>query len=108
MGHLYYGSDSYSVEIDDRTLAHVKIALLTLLRAGKCIAFSFERGVSGGGGRETLWISPSSELRFRFSGSRPPRLNEVWVRSLIASAEAPTGMRLVPEPVETLADILTA
>lgn len=98
MGFLYYGNDSYAVEIDDRTLAHLKIAVLTLLRTGRGIAFSFERPVEMGSGRETLWISPSTDVRFRFYGSRPPRINQEWVKQLLATADAPTGLRVVAEP----------
>ena len=104
MGFLYYGNDSYAVEIDDRPLAHLKIAVLSLLRAGQCVAFSFDRSVELGGGRETLWISPSTEIRFRFHGSRPPRINETWARSIIATAKTPSGLRLVTEPVQEPAD----
>ena len=100
MGFLFYGNSAYAVEIDDRPLAHLKIAVLTLLRANRSIAFSFERPADKGSGRETLWINPSIEIRFRFNGSRPPRINEAWVRAIIASAEAPTGMRMVAEPVD--------
>jgi hypothetical protein len=106
MGFLYYGNNSYAIAIDDRPLAHLKIAILTLLRADKSIAFSFDRGIDAGSGRETLWISPSTEIRFRFNGNRAPKLNEAWVRALIASAEAPTGLRLVTEPVEAVARLL--
>lgn len=97
MGFLYYGNNSYSIEIDDRPLAHLRIALLSLLRAGKSVAFGFERPMEIGGGRETLWISPSSEIRFRFVGSRPPRINEDWLREIVATADSPTGLRLVAE-----------
>jgi hypothetical protein len=103
MGSFFYGNDSYEVEVDDRPLAHLKIALLSLLRAGKSVAFSFERAVSVGGGRETLWISPTTDIRFRFSGGRPPRINEPWVRAMIATAESPTGLRLLDEPLEAQA-----
>ena len=106
MGFLYYGNNSYAVEIDDRPLAHLKIAMLSLLRAGKGVSFSFERGIDNGSGRETLWISPSTELRFRFNGNRPPKVNQDWVRALIAAADAPTGMRLVAEPAEAVTDAL--
>jgi hypothetical protein len=106
MGFLYYGNNSYAVELDDRALAHLKVAVLSLLRANKSLAFSFERSIDQGSGRETLWISPSTEIRFRFNGSRPPRINEAWVRSIIATSESPTGMRMVAEPVEVVADVL--
>lgn len=98
MGYLYYGNNSYAVEIDDRRLAHLKIAILSLLRAGKCLAFCFDRAADVGSGRETLWISPSTEIRFRFHGSRSPRINEQWLRAIMATADAPTGLRLVDEP----------
>ena len=104
MGFLYYGNNSYAIEIDDRPLAHLKIAVLSLLRAGQCVAFSFDRSVELGGGRETLWISPSTEIRFRFHGSRSPRINETWARSIIATARTPSGLRLVPEPVQEPTD----
>jgi hypothetical protein len=100
MGYLYYGNNSYTVKIDDRPLAHLKIAVLSLLRSGKSIAFSFEWSTGEGTVRETLWISPSTEIRFRFDDSSPVEINEGWVRSIIASEGAPTGLRLVKEPVE--------
>lgn len=58
------------------------------------------RRLEQGSGRETLWISPSTEMRFRFHGSRPPTINLRWTRMLIVTAESPTGMHLVPEPPE--------
>lgn len=104
MGFLYYGTNSYAVEMDDRPLAHLKIAMLSLLRAGKCMAFTFDRSAELGSGRETLWISPSTEIRFRFLGGRPPRINEPWVRTIIATADSPTGLRMVSEPAAALTD----
>jgi len=98
MGFLYYGNNSYSVEIDDRPLAHLKIVLLTSLRAGKSVAFCFERAAELGSGRETLWISPHTEIRFRFHGGRPPQINDAWLRAILETADAATGLRLVPEP----------
>jgi hypothetical protein len=98
VGFIYYGSSEYEVEIDDRELAHLKVAILTALRAGHRIAFSFVNPPSHGGGRETLWISPSSDLRFKFLGGRAPRINEEWVRLILDTVNSPTGMHLVDEP----------
>jgi hypothetical protein len=106
MGVLYYGNSSYSVEIDDRPLSHLKIVVLSMLRAGMGVAFSFERPLDAGSGRETLWISPSTEIRFRFNGSRPPRINQAWLRALIATVDAPTGLHLVAEPAEVAEPVL--
>ena len=99
MGHLYYGNESYQIELADRPLAHLKVAMLSLLRSGQSIAFSFTHPANRGSGRETLWITPATNVRFRFEGARPPALNEQWVRAIMASANTATGMHLVPEPV---------
>ena len=69
-------------------------------RAGKSAAFCFDRSADIGSGRETLWISPTTEIRFRFNGNRAPRINEQWLQLIIATADASTGLRLVAEPVE--------
>lgn len=100
MGYLYYGTTSYRVEMDDRALAHLKIAMLTLLRAGQSLAFSFVRPPEAGSGRETLWICPTTDIRFRFNGSRAPAVNEPWVRRIIETAKTPAGMRMVSETPE--------
>lgn len=100
MGFLYYGNNSYAIKIDDRPLTHLKIVLLSLLRAGKSVAFCFETPHDADSGRETLWISPSTEIRFRFNGSRAPRVNEQWLQLIIATADTSSGLRLVAEPAE--------
>ena len=101
MGYFYYGNNSYAVQIDDRALAHLKIAILSLLRAGKSMAFCFDRSADLGSGREALWISPSTEIRFVFLGSRPPRINHEWLRDIVETANTATGLRLVREPQES-------
>jgi hypothetical protein len=101
VGFIYYGSNEYPVEVDDRALAHLKMAVLSLLRAGRSVAFSFTNPTAVGGGRETLWISPTTDLRFKFLGGRPPRINPEWVRLMIESANEPTGMHLMEEPVHS-------
>lgn len=103
MGYLYYGSHRHAVEIDDRPLAHVKEALLLLLREGHGVAFSVTIPTSQGGGRETLWISPTTDIRFLFSGGRSPTLNESWVQAIVEAARSQTGMHMVPEPTELAA-----
>ncbi|WP_424467885.1 ATP-dependent DNA ligase [Pseudoclavibacter helvolus] len=101
MGFMYYGSQGHELEIDDRPLVHLKIALLSLLRAGHSVAFSMSRPASQGSGRETLWISPATDLRFRFIGGRLPAINDEWVREIIGSANSPSGVRICQEPVRT-------
>lgn len=102
MGYLYYGNAGYAIEIDDRPLSHLKVAVLSLLRAGKSFAFTFARSPRVGSGRETLWITPATDIRFLFAGSRSPRINEFWVREIIETAATPVGMHLTPECVPEL------
>jgi hypothetical protein len=97
MGFLYYGSSSFSLEMEDRALAHLKIVILSLLRDGKSFPFSHVKSYEEGSGRDTMWFTPVSEVRFHFRGSRPPRLNEAWLRAIHATASAPTGLHIVPE-----------
>jgi hypothetical protein len=97
MGFLYYGDDSYPIEIDDRQLSHLKVALLSLLRANKSVAFTVAHSAREGSGRDTLWITPTTDIRFHFLGSRPMVIDEVWVRAIMATADTPAGMRLISE-----------
>ncbi|GAB3306154.1 DUF7882 family protein [Pseudoclavibacter terrae] len=105
MGYMYFGNQSHELEIDDRPLTHLKIALLSMLRAGHSVAFSIQHPVSAGGGRETFWITPHTDLRFKFIGGRSISISEEWVKLLIASASSPAGMRLCPEPISTRAHL---
>lgn len=98
MGYLLYGLPAEAIDIDDRTLAHVKIVMLAKLRRDESFAFSFEYDLSDGSGRSTVWIHPTIPLQFKFLGSRQPAINREWLEVLIVSANSVDGMRLVPEP----------
>ncbi|MCS5718761.1 ATP-dependent DNA ligase [Herbiconiux sp. CPCC 205763] len=97
MGTLHYGQSGFSIEIDDRALAHLKVVILTLLRNGQSIAFSFAHPTSEGSGRETIWITPTSDIRFHFLGSRAPQLNRAWIDAMLSRADGSTGLQLIPE-----------
>jgi hypothetical protein len=103
MGHLLYGRPPEKIEIEDRTLAHVKVVMLAKLRRGEAFAFSFEHDMSVGGGRSTIWVQPTIPLQFNFVGSRQPTLNRAWLDALIVSANSIDGLRLIEEPSETRA-----
>lgn len=98
MGYLYCGSGHDAFAIEDRALAHVKESMLVLLRQGHGVAFSATTPTAQGSGRDTVWISPTTDVRFLFFGGRLPAINEVWVRSLVSLALSPTGMYLIAEP----------
>lgn len=98
MGKLIYGSMATSVDIDDRVLSHLRIAVMTKLRRAESFMFDIDMGE--GLGRRSFWMHPSVQLQFHFHGSRPPRINRAWVEALLQAAGSPSGLTIVPEPAE--------
>jgi hypothetical protein len=98
MGRLIYGSPGTAIEIDDRALAHIKVAILAKLRRDEKFALSWQHGSEGGGGRSTIWLHPSIPLQFVFNGSRQPSLNRAWIDELLVTANSAGGLQLIPEP----------
>lgn len=97
MGRLIYGPSRVSADMDDRTLAHLRIVFMTKLRRGE--SFMFETHLHDGvGGTTSLWISPQIPLVFHFYGSRQPSINRLWLEALINSSFGPSGLIIVPEP----------
>jgi len=96
MGWLHYESMMFSTE--DRTLAHLEVALLQKLRRGECFFFRWRIAPENGSGRVALWCSPGIALRFRFGSAEPVEINKTWVEELIASSYSDGGMELSDEP----------
>jgi len=102
MGYLLYGLPAESIEIEDRTLAHIKIVMLAKLRRDESFAFSFEYDLSNGSGRSTVWVHPTIPMQFKFLGSRQAVINRAWLEALIVSANSVDGLRILPEPEVTV------
>jgi hypothetical protein len=96
MGYLIYGAGA-EYEIEDRALAHLKIAVVAKLRLQESFLLNWSLSPSDGSGRVSLWLSPSVPLQFRFSGSKPPELNRLWLQALAHSAHSGRGMILMSE-----------
>lgn len=96
MGYLIYGSGT-EYEIEDRALAHLKVTVGLKLRRQESFFVNWSNPVEKGSGRVSLWISPNIPLAFRFSGSRAPELNAVWLDVLRDLAYTPRGLVLVSE-----------
>jgi hypothetical protein len=101
MGYLIYDRGTTELFIDDRTLAHLQIVMLSKLRRHESFAFSWKDSATTGDGRSTIWITPTSSLRFRYQGSRTPTPNKAWVTALLAAASSSTGLQVIPEPAAT-------
>jgi hypothetical protein len=98
MGYLFYGRPAEEIEIDDRTLAHIKIVMLAKLRRGESFAFSFEHDDNEENGRSTIWLHPAIPLHFKFLEARQPELDRAWLDLLVVAANSVDGLRLIPEP----------
>jgi hypothetical protein len=96
MGRLIYGG-SQEYEFDDRTLSHVKIAIVTKLRRHESFLLNWQIPPEQGGGRMSLWISREVPMAFVFSGSRPPKLNDRWMEALLHTSQRTGGMFVMRE-----------
>ena len=97
MGKLVYGP-SVEVGIDDRTLAHLELVIIAKLRRDEKFMLSWQHGLVGGGGRSAVWMHSAIPLHFQFNGSKELSINPAWLKALMAIANSPGGLRIVPEP----------
>lgn len=95
MGFLNYAGVEY--EVEDRALAHLKVAVSQRLRRQESFFISWTNSVDKGSGRISVWVSPNIPLSFRFSGSRPPELNPAWLDALTALSHTSRGMLIITE-----------
>lgn len=103
MGKLIY-EGSVHVDIDDRALAHLQVVIGSKLRRGEPFFFSWRDDPSVGDGRTSIWVHPRCSLVFTYYGSRQPKPNPEWIDLLAYTANAPSGLHLVPEPAAATGD----
>lgn len=100
VGTLYYGDSGTPIGIEDRALAHLKIAITTKLRRGESFTLSWVHPDEQPRGRSTLWLHPSIPLRFVFDEPEAPELSRSWIEDLMRSANSTGGVQLVPEQLD--------
>lgn len=96
MGKLVYGSGQ-EYDLDDRVLAHVKLAIVAKLRRHESFLVNWEVPVEYGSGRVSLWISREVPLAFEFNGGRPPAINPLWLEALMHTSQRTGGMIVMSE-----------
>ena len=101
MGTLYYGDAGTPIGIEDRALAHVKIAITTKLRRGESFTLSWIHPDDQPRGRSTIWLHPSVPLRFVFAEPEAHDMSRDWVEDLMRSANSTGGILLVEEHIDT-------
>ena len=75
MGSLQY--DGVTIEFEDRLLAHLQIVIGQKIRRGESFFMAWRDSDDVGDGHSSIWIHPSQNLYFKFSGiGRPHRTGE--------------------------------
>ncbi|MGC5221005.1 hypothetical protein ACPW96_00235 [Micromonospora sp. DT81.3] len=99
MGLFRYG-EALRADFEDRTLWHLQWVIGAKLRRGESFHFSWKDDLSVGNGRTTVWIHPTCSILYKFySGNRPP-LNAAWLKDLTSTANANSGLYVMPEPAD--------
>lgn len=106
MGKFIYEGGA-KTEIEDRALTHVQLVISAKLRRGEPFSFSWREDPSVGGGRTTVWVHSGSAIVYKYYGSRQPQINRAWVDALAFTANAPSGLYLIPEPEDVGAEPVT-
>ena len=96
MGFLIYGGVQ-EYEFEDRTLAHLKVTITGKLRRQESFLMSWVNPAEKGGGRVSIWLTPTIPLAFRFAGSRSPQLDRNWLHVLNDLANTTRGLVVVSE-----------
>lgn len=96
MGHLVYNGVT-TIEIPDRTLAHLQAVFIDKLRRLESFSFRWDEGAR----RHILWLGPAMPLEFVYAGNRPPVLNRHWLEHLAMAAGSSGALIVMPEPPMT-------
>ena len=96
MGMLVYNG-RMTLHIDDRVLAHLQVVVINKLRRRESFTFTWDDGAQ----EAVCWIGPSIPLEFTYSGNRRPLLNREWLELMAMSANANSGLVVMPEPAPT-------
>ena len=95
VGYLLYAGEEH--EFEDRLLAHLKVAMGLKFRKQESFFLSWNLNLVNRSGRISVWMSPSQQIGFRFSGGKPAALNKEWVRVLVELSGSPRGMIAMTE-----------
>lgn len=98
MGKLIYGPWGAELQIEDRTLHHLRVVIFSKLKKGESFTLLWESTRDEGSGQDVLWLNPSVPLHLKFNGNRRPALNRAWIDALMLAANDAIGLRMVDEP----------
>ena len=88
MGTLEYNSSRPPIQIDDGTLAHLKIVIGTKLRRHESFMMTWLPDGKGANGRLTIWMHPSIPLVIAFDDATIPRIEAKRIESMMDNLNA--------------------
>ncbi len=98
MGCIIYGSGiERRLDVDDRTLAHVKAVVVMKLRRNESFLLSWQ-WQSQQGRRISLWMHPAIPLQFELDTLEPIELNRAWLEELMVSTNSRGDLDIGMEP----------
>lgn len=98
MGTLTYGTGQ-EITLDDRTLAHLQIAIGLKLRRQEGFFFNWNETDTDTERHCAIWIDPGIPLAFRYDGTASAPVNRDWLEQLTLSSNSSRGLQLIPEAV---------
>jgi hypothetical protein len=98
MGNLVYGDGQFSLELDDRLLAHLQIVIGAKLRRREAFYFSWISDADGGSKRNTIWVQHAIPLRYHYSDASQHAINREWLEMLTIAANGAGGLTATEEP----------
>lgn len=75
MGTLEYNSSRPPIDVDDTTLAHLKVIIGTKLRRHESFMMTWVPDAKVDSGRLTIWMHPSIPLIIAFDGKETPAID---------------------------------
>jgi hypothetical protein len=100
VGLFLYANSTPGIEIDDRTLAHLRVVMFAKLRRDESFGFSWDSGSATSGGRGAAWICPGVPLQMIFYGNEHVHFNRTWLEQLTDAANSNTGLHILHEPTD--------
>ena len=104
MGYLHYGADPQPLEIDDWTLAHLRVVVTTKLRRNESFTLTCRRPEDEAERRTSLWLQPAIPLRFEYSLDETQTLDTDYLHELAEAANTNSGI-LVEEAAEPVGPV---
>ena len=102
MGKLVYGEGEFSLELDDRLLAHLQIVIGAKLRRREAFYFTW---ISDAEKRNSIWVQHSIPLRYHYDDAQPHSINREWLEVLTISANGASGLTVAEEPAPPVAAV---